>query len=66
MQAPATIAEAFGDVKLASQIAERMQERVFADMRPWLDRGSNSIMSRSTPRAPSSGRTISRSNCWPG
>ncbi|MEA3040490.1 MAG: hypothetical protein QOE79_3003, partial [Sphingomonadales bacterium] len=39
MQAPATIAEAFGDVELASQIAERMQERVFADMRRWLDQG---------------------------
>jgi diguanylate cyclase (GGDEF)-like protein/PAS domain S-box-containing protein len=39
VQAPATIAEAFGDVELASQIGERMQERVFADMRRWLDRG---------------------------
>ena len=39
MQAPSTIAEAFGDVKLATQIAERMQEKVFADMRAWLDRG---------------------------
>ena len=39
MQAPATIAEAFGDMKLASQIAERMQTSVFADMRRWLDQG---------------------------
>jgi diguanylate cyclase (GGDEF)-like protein len=39
LQAPATIAEAFGDVDLASQIAERMQCRVFADMRRWLDQG---------------------------
>ena len=39
VQAPATIAEAFGDVELASQIGERMQERVFADMRRWLDQG---------------------------
>jgi EAL domain-containing protein (putative c-di-GMP-specific phosphodiesterase class I) len=39
MQAPATIAEAFGDMKLAGQIAECMKVRVFADMRAWLDRG---------------------------
>ena len=39
MQAPATIAEAFGDVELASQIGERMQKLVFADMRRWLDQG---------------------------
>jgi diguanylate cyclase (GGDEF)-like protein/PAS domain S-box-containing protein len=39
IQAPATIAEAFGDVELASQIGDRMQELVFADMRSWLDQG---------------------------
>ena len=39
VQAPATIAEAFGDVELASQIGARMQELVFADMRRWLDQG---------------------------
>jgi diguanylate cyclase (GGDEF)-like protein/PAS domain S-box-containing protein len=39
VQPPATIAEAFGDVELAIQIGERMQQRVFADMRRWLDRG---------------------------
>ena len=39
VQAPATIAEAFGDVELASQIGARMQELVFADMRRWLDSG---------------------------
>ncbi|MBV9884090.1 MAG: EAL domain-containing protein [Sphingomonadaceae bacterium] len=39
VQPPATIAEAFGDVELASQIGARMQEKVFADMRRWLGQG---------------------------
>ncbi|WP_129794216.1 PAS domain-containing protein [Sphingosinicella sp. CPCC 101087] len=39
IQMPATIAEAFGDVALARQVGERMQEQVFADMRRWLDGG---------------------------
>jgi diguanylate cyclase (GGDEF)-like protein len=39
IQQPDTVAEAFKDYELASKIGELMQQRVFADMRRWLDRG---------------------------
>jgi EAL domain-containing protein (putative c-di-GMP-specific phosphodiesterase class I) len=39
IQLPATIAAAFEDLEIAQAISERMQARVFADMRSWLDRG---------------------------
>lgn len=39
IQQPDTVAEAFKDYDLASKIGELMQQRVFADMRRWLDEG---------------------------
>jgi diguanylate cyclase (GGDEF)-like protein/PAS domain S-box-containing protein len=39
LQVPDTVAEAFKDYELASQIGEMMQKRVFADMRRWLNEG---------------------------
>jgi len=39
LQNPDTVAEAFKDYELASKIGELMQNRVFGDMRNWLDKG---------------------------
>ena len=39
IQVPASIAEAFGDVALARQLGQRMQEQVFADIAAWLAAG---------------------------
>jgi len=39
LKLPATIACAFDDTELASQIGEAMQVAVLADMRGWIDRG---------------------------
>lgn len=39
IQAPDTIAAAFEDFDLSLALGERILERVFADMRGWLDRG---------------------------
>lgn len=39
IQHPDTVAEAFKDYELASKIGHLMQQRVFSDMRGWLDQG---------------------------
>ena len=39
IQSPASISAAFEDLDLAYEIGERMQMKVFADMRRWLDAG---------------------------
>ncbi|MGX7895917.1 sensor domain-containing protein [Tsuneonella sp. HG222] len=38
IQEPATVAEAFKDFELASRIGDLVQQRVFRDMRLWLDK----------------------------
>src|SRR3546814_19395685 len=39
IQSPLAISAAFEDLKVAQAISERMQDRVIADMRRWLDAG---------------------------
>lgn len=39
IQPPSTIVAAFEDLEIANSLSERMQDRVIADMRRWLDEG---------------------------